>query len=245
MIVASGLIYLPLLFIVWRNWSQTARSQEAKSAAPVSLRRMEQDVIVLFFTIKIAFLPAVSVTADDIYYNSPLMSEEITGSTPDIPYSTAEDGSPESIKMPILWWVVHQASTSFVQLFVAGVNSFGEPTHRRAIGLALDYAQLNDLQLQAELQQFDRNCYLPALAKLESGPPLQGGRSPEWRGDDFWFDTPGFYDNLAAEDRIDSWASRYDFKNQFGPGCVEWWRGVYLGLESRLYSYIERTIGPR
>ena len=73
MIVASGLIYLPLLFIVWRNWSQTARSQEAKSAAPVSLRRMEQDVIVLFFTIIFAFLPAVSVTAGDIYYKSPLI----------------------------------------------------------------------------------------------------------------------------------------------------------------------------
>ena len=71
MIVASGLIYLPLLFIVWQNWSQTARSQEAKSAAPVSLRRMEQDVIVLFFTIIFAFLPAVSVTAGDIYYKSP------------------------------------------------------------------------------------------------------------------------------------------------------------------------------
>ena len=178
MIVASGLIYLPLLFIVWRNWSQTARSQEAKSAAPVSLRRMEQDVIVLFFTIIFAFLPAVSVTADEIYYKSPLMPEEITGSTPDIPYATAEDGSPESIKMPILWWVVHQASAGFVQLFVAGVNSFGEPTHIRAISLALDYAQFNDPQLQAELQLFDRHCYLPALAKLESGSSLQGRLSP-------------------------------------------------------------------
>ena len=243
MIVASGLIYLPLLFIVWRNWSQTARSQEAKSAAPVSLRRMEQDVIVLFFTIIFAFLPAVSVTAGDIYYKSPLRPDEITGSTPDIPYSFAEDGSSGSIKIPILWWVVHQASVGFVELFIAGVNSFGESTHIRAIGLALNYAQLNDPQLQAELQLFDRYCYLRALAKLESGPSLQGRRSPEWRGDEFWFDTPGFYDDLKAEDRIDSWAARYDFKNQFGPGCAEWWRGASLGLEPRLYSYIERTFG--
>ena len=172
MIVASGLIYLPLLFIVWRNWSETARSQEAKSAAPVSLRRMEQDVIVLFITIIFAFLPAVSVSAGDIYYKSPLRPDEITGSTPDIPYATAEDGSPDSIKIPILWWVVHQASAGFAQLFIAGVNSFGEPTHIRAISLALDYAQLNDPQLQAELQLFDKDCYLPALAKLESGARL-------------------------------------------------------------------------
>ena len=243
MIVASGLIYLPLLFIVWQNWSQTARSQEAKSAAPVSLRRMEQDVIVLFITIIFAFLPAVSVSAGDIYYKSPLRPDEITGSTPDIPYATAEDGSLESIKIPILWWVVHQASAGFAQLFIAGVNSFGQTTHIRAISLALDYAQLNDPQLQSELQLFDKDCYLPALAKLESGPSLQGRRPPEWRGDDFWFDTPGFYDYYKAEDRIDSWAARYDFENQFGPGCDEWWRGADLGLESRLFSYLERTNG--
>ena len=115
---------------------------------------MEQDVIVLFFTIIFAFLPAVSVTAGDIYYKSPLRPDEITGSTPDIPYSSAEDGSSGSIKIPILWWVVHQASVGFVELFIAGVNSFGESTHIRAIGLALNYAQLNDPQLQAELQLF-------------------------------------------------------------------------------------------
>ena len=130
-------------------------------------------------------------------------------------------------------------------MFIAGVNSFGEPTHIRAISLALDYAQLNDPQLQSELQLFDKDCYLPALAKLESGAPLQGRRPPEWRGDDFWFDTPGFYDYLKANDRISSWAEKYDWVSIRGkPGCDEWWRGADLGLESRLFSYLERTIGP-
>ena len=248
MIVASGLIYLPLLFIVWQNWSQTARSQEAKSAAPVSLRRMEQDVIVLFFTIIFAFLPAVSVTAGDIYYKSPTTSDEITGSTPDLPYSPADNGPPESIKIPILWWVVHQASAGFVQLFVAGVNSFGEPTHIRELSLALNYAKFNDPQLRAELQLFDRHCYLRALAKLEAAPRpkivsphAHRPRPPEWRGDDFWFNTPGYYDELKAEDRIDSWSALYDFENTFGPRCAEWWRDEQIGLESRLYSYIKPT----
>ena len=256
MIVASGLIYLPLLFIVWQNWSQTARSQEAKSAAPVSLRRMEQDVIVLFFTIIFAFLPAVSVTTGDIYYKSPTTSEEITGSTPDLPYSTSEDGSSESIKIPILWWVVHQASAGFVQLFVAGVNSFGESTHIRAISLALNYAKFNDPQLVAELQRFDKDCYLHALAKLEASSRQtvvhrsQLPRQPEWRGDDFWFDTPGFYDHLTATTRIGSWVAKYDWELIQGkPVCDEWWRDPQLGLESRLYSSIRSTPawqrGPR
>ena len=247
MIVASGLIYLPLLFIVWQNWSQTARSQEAKSAAPVSLRRMEQDVIVLFFTIIFAFLPAVSVTTGDIYYKSPTTSEEITGSTPNLPYSSSENGSSDSIKIPILWWVVHQASAGFVQLFVAGVNSFGESTHVREISLALNYAKFNDPQLVAELQRFDKDCYLPALAKLEASSRQivvhrgQRPRQPEWRGDDFWFDTPGFYDDMKAVDRNDSWVARYDFDTEFGPHCNEWWRDPQLGLESRLYSSIQST----
>ena len=257
MIVASGLIYLPLLFIVWRNWSQTARSQEAKSAAPVSLRRMEQDVIVLFFTIIFAFLPAVSVTTGDIYYKSPTTSEEITGSTPNLPYSSSEDISPDSIKIPILWWVVHQASAGFVQLFVAGVNSFGEPTHIRAISLALNYAKFNDPQLLAELQNFDRDCYLPALAKLEAAPRpkivnprAQQPRQPEWRGDEFWFQTPGYYGHFTATTKIASWVANYDWVLIQGkPVCDEWWRDSQLGLESRLYSSIQSTPawqrGPR
>ena len=48
LLVASGLIYIPLLWLVMRNWSQPIRSQEAKAAAPVSMRRMEQDMLIAF-----------------------------------------------------------------------------------------------------------------------------------------------------------------------------------------------------
>ena len=89
MIVASGLIYLPLLFIVWRNWSADCPKpgSEIRRAGFATAHGTGCNCA-LHVTIIFAFLPAVSVTSNDIYYKSPLMPEEITGSTPDIPYST-------------------------------------------------------------------------------------------------------------------------------------------------------------
>ena len=52
-LVNSGLIFIPFGVALYRNSIEPIRSQEAKSATPVSLRRMEQDV--LLATIVIVF----------------------------------------------------------------------------------------------------------------------------------------------------------------------------------------------
>ena len=251
LLVASGLIYIPLLWLVMRNWTQPARSQEAKAAAPVSMRRMEQDMLIAFISIILCFIPAVSVKTSDLTHTSPITEKVISSNSPDAPY--ASDEIPDEIKVPVYWWLVHQLSTGFTKIFTASIHSFGKPSHIRAITLELDYMTLDDLQLRSELRRFDLDCHMPALRKLEQENPAAviahttpSGPPSQWRADDMFFETPGYYDKLIATQPMPAWLGKYAFQaGEEGPHCDVWWKDPSNGLEQRIYDYIiKKTENP-
>lgn len=238
LIVASGLIYLPLLFLFWRNWSQPARSQEAKAAAPVSMRRMEQDVAIVFVTIILAFLPAVTISISEVEYTIGGDRKAI-GTSGDLPYEITDQ---TDIKVPVLWWLVHQASSGFTEMFVSAVHAFRSPSNVRALSLALDYTKFDDPNLVAELRQFDLDCYLPALSRAER---TNGSKQPEWRGDTDVLLQANYYPSLNATRRVTSWNPPYDFSpGNEGPSCDTWWQDGPNGLLNRLHSHIESRTAP-
>ena len=237
LIVSSGLIFLPLFWLAWKNWAQPARAQEAKAAAPVSLRRMEQDVGIYFLVIIMAFIPFVPITPADVTYTSMDTEETKTAETE---FSSGADTNWE-VKVPVLWWVVHQLSAGISGLLTNAVLSFHTPQHYRAIALALDYTQLRDPQLKFELMQFDRDCYLPALARLERDNSTSD--APEWRADPIFFRSGYYNDQLTATRAIASWQDVYDWQDsstQGRPTCAEWWNSPTRGLEEQLYQMIEQ-----
>ena len=252
LLVASGLIYIPMLWLVMRNWTQPVRSQEAKAAAPVSMRRMEQDMLIAFISIILCFIPAFSVKTSALTHISPITGTEISVASPDAPY--AADEVPDEIKVPVYWWLVHQLSTGFTKIFTASIHSFGKPTHIRDITLELDYMTLDNLPLRAELRRFDLDCHLPALRKLEKENPAAliahttiSGPPSQWRADDMFFDEPGYYDTRIATQPIPAWSANYDFTEggKAGPRCNEWWKDPSNGLEKRIYDHIiKKTENP-
>ena len=236
-IVFSGLIFLPLIFMVWRNWSEPARSQEAKAAAPVSQRRMEQDVALFFVTIILAFIPSVPLAVSDI-----TMESGTNAAATDPAEVEYIPPAVDRIEVPVLWWVVHNLSSGFTDVFVAAIHSFREPTYVRTLSLGLETARIDDRSLAAELQQFDRDCWLPALARAERNP---NARSPEWRGDTDILMRPQYYPSMAASDLVESWDPPYDFSGpgSVGPRCDEWWIGnPDRSLVPRLYANIEENL---
>ena len=251
LLVASGLIYIPLLWLVMRNWTQPARSQEAKAAAPVSMRRMEQDMLIAFIAIILCFIPAVSVLTSDLTHTSQISGKEITADSPDAPYAGGE--IPDEIKVPVYWWLVHQLSTGFTKIFTHSIRSFGKPSHIRDVTLELDYMRLDDPSLRAELKRFDLDCHLPALRQLEQENPaaLKAATTPsgppsQWRADDMFFETPGYYDTLIARQPMPAWVGKYAFQaGEEGPRCNVWWKDPSNGLEKRIYDHIiEKTENP-
>ena len=233
-LVTSGLIYLPILWIAYRNWSETVRSQEAKAAAPVSLRRMEQDVAIVFMTLIFAFLPAVPVEVNDITYRPPgaAAGQTVTASDPDLPYTGS--ASLQQIKLPVLWWSVHQLASGFTNVFTLAVNSFGDASQIRAVTLAVDYAKVEDPRTRAELAQFDRDCYLPALAKYENDPSASD--LPNWRGAEVFFET-GYYGAMVPQTQVSSWSNIYSWTpGDYGPTCAEWWNHPTNGLLVKMFK---------
>ena len=238
-LVSSGLIYLPILWIAYRNWSETVRSQEAKAAAPVSLRRMEQDVAIVFLTLIFAFLPAVPVEVNDITYRPPgaAAGQTVTASDPDLPYTGS--ASLQQIKLPVLWWSVHQLASGFTKVFTLAVNSFGDAGHIRAITLTIDHAKVEDPRTRAELAQFDRDCYLPALAQYETDQSASD--LPTWRGAEVFFET-GYYGAMVPQTEVSSWSNIYSWAaDDYGPTCAEWWNHPTNGLLVQIYNNIVKA----
>ena len=180
LLVGSGVIFIPIAWLFWKNWYDPARSQEAKAAAPVSLRRMEQDIFLATLAMLLAFLPAIHVQASEMTYTSTLTGNKVSA----IEASTDNSTPAQGIRVPVLWWAVIQFAAGFTEIFKVTIHSIELPQHMRAMSLALDHAKISDQALKTELAQFDQHCYNLALAALEQDPDgtvhLTSG--PPWRG---------------------------------------------------------------
>ncbi len=241
LLVGTGLIFIPIAWLYWKNWSEPARSQEAKAAAPVSLRRMEQDIGLALLAMLLAFLPAINISSSNITYTPPLTGTEVNSNS--IGGGNAQPPSAE-IGVPVLWWIVIQFSSGFTNVFKSAIHSFESPQHTRALVMALDYAQIYNPALRDELIEFDNTCYRRALAKLEKDSNAPDNHRRRWRGDDFWLQNQGYYNQLVpAQPLIPSgWENQYSHPDNPGPSCAIWWSAPGRGLRDKLYDEIQSTI---
>lgn len=243
LLVGTGLIFIPVAWLYWKNWSDPARSQEAKAAAPVSLRRMEQDIGLALLVMLLAFLPAISITSSDVIYTPPLEQTEVTSNT----VNTDTSQTLTSIRVPVLWWIVIQFSNGFNAIFKSAIHSFDTPQHTRTLVMALDYVQIIDPKLKNELNQFDNHCYSPALDTLENDPNAVQGQQIAglyWRGSNYFMQNPDYYTRQLPKDPFipPDWEGQYSHPQNPGPNCAVWWSANDRGLRDKLYDEIQGDI---
>ena len=239
LLVGTGVIFIPIAWLFWKNWYEPARSQEAKAAAPVSLRRMEQDIGLATLAMLLAFLPAINISSSEITYKSPLTGNEVNAGVADTDTSPAA----QNIRIPVLWWAVIQFSSGFTEIFTAAVHSVALPQHLRTMALALDYAEISDETLITELAQFDQHCYNPALDALEQDPDgtvhLTSG--PPWRGYYYFNNNPNYYKSRKPAPPFipAGWEDQYSQPLNPGPTCATWWTAPDKGLRDKIYDEIQ------
>lgn len=237
-LVGTGLIFIPVAWLFWKNWQDPARSQEAKAAAPVSLRRMEQDIGLALLAMLLAFLPAINISSSDITYTSPINQTSIDANTVNIESASSPV---EGVRVPVLWWIVIQFSSAFTDVFKTAIHSFESPQFYRVMALTVDYAQLSTPALIKDLQQFDRNCYIPALtAREEEFSNNNRFADRRWRGSDTWMQAQGYYDSLRPHPPLipNGWENQYSHPDNPGPTCSRWWSERNIGIRDRLYDEI-------
>ncbi len=249
LVVASGLVFIPIGVALYRNWSQPMRSQESRNAAPVSLRRMEQDVAIALIAIVIFFLPAVSIEPGQIRYDRLSDGAVHTAADRDVPYfeNTRRDGH---FKVPIFWWLTVEVSALVTKSVVEAVDWLGKPAGLRPALMRIGKIQLTDEALLQELRDFRADCYEPSLAKYQKNTqntqPSNLVQSVDWLGSHIFLTTPGYYRHCPqvavcgtsyhARAAMPPWlsASPSVVVAAGKPRCDAWWSQPQRGLRAKL-----------
>ena len=248
-VTISGLVLLPLVVLLWRNWSEPMRSQSARDASVVSLRRMEIDTLIAALVIVFAFLPAVPVSRAEVRFAEPYTDSPTNAQVPELPYGGGD--AVGEIRVPILWWLVYQVSSHLTDQVVGVIDQLDNPAVLRASLLRIAELSIIDEGLIAELRQFRRDCYEPSLSRYQnaSNPPQATDHfdAVDWVGSHLFLRTPGYYrvcpdvtvcgTGYHAMTPVPDWPHRPDTDHLSGqPHCETWWNDASVGLRARLLA---------
>ncbi len=255
-LVASGLVFLPIGIALYRNWTQPIRSQESRNAAPVSLRRMEQDVAIVTVVLILCFLPAIPVQSGDIQYARDSVNVAAAPNGGEPPYRIDSEYA-QQFKVPLLWWLTIEVSGLFTESVIQAIDWLGEPAGLRPALMRIGQVQLTDEQLLTELRAFRRDCYEPSLAKYQnaSNPPKPANimQSIDWLGSHLFLTTAGYYrrcDDVSkcgsgyyASYAMPSWVDvvERDMALPGQPYCDLWWTHSAIGLRAKLLTQLHTS----
>ncbi len=254
LLTLSGLVLVPFVVLLWRNFAEPVRSQSARSAAAVSLRRMELDTLIAAVVIVFAFLPAVPVSRSEILFTQPYTDTPTNAQDPERPYGGHTDAVGE-IRVPIFWWLVYQVSANVTDRVVGVIDRLDDPAVLRASLLRIAQLSIVDERLIAELRQFRRDCYEPSLSQYQraSNPPHSSDHfdAVDWLGSHLLLRTPGYYracpdvnvcgNGHHAQSAVPNWPYRPGIDRAPGqPRCDAWWDAADIGLRKRLLADLHR-----
>ncbi len=254
-LVTSGLVFLPFGIALYRNWAEPLRSQESKSAAYVSLRRMEQDFWIAALILGFCFLPAVPVAPSEIQFSQPYTTTPTNAQTPDLPYSS-DSQRLEEILIPLTWWLVYTVSSKFTNSIVAVIDRLHQPSALRWNLLRIAQLSISDSKLITEMGAFRKECYEPSLAKFQRNnqgmEPKGIFAAVDWLGSHFFLNTEGYYkpctnvsicgSSYHAKTQVPGWqaASGANVVKPGLPYCNAWWIDPQRGLRIKLLQDIHK-----
>ena len=255
-LVESGLIFLPILVVLCKNWFEPMRSQEGKAARIVSLRRMEQDVILALLVIVIGFLPAIPLAPADIQYVDTSTNNIVSADDKNSPYLQFYTPNRE-IQIPIAWWLVYEVSSLGTNAVIEFIDNLSHPSILRSLLRRVGKVRIENQVVIHEIRLFRHDCYEPSLAKFQKSENQPASSSlvedVDWLGSRIFLTTPGFYkrcldiDNCGtgyyAKTTMSQWLKASE-QESYGPGqpfCDVWWAHETLGLRKKILDELHQA----
>lgn len=252
---STGLVFLPFLGILLDTVTRSYAGDEIEEASASSLRIIEMEFFVAFFVIVVAAAPSMPLRAVDLSFTpravlgSPAQPVATVGnSRSTFGGSISFQGAPEAVKVPAFWMLVMSLSSGFNRAVMEAVPA--TLNYRTYLG-DLRESRLSDKGLRLALNDFYRDCFVPARSRYlkeqpDTGQTHQilnrfGVTDPDWLGSRVYRLVPGFYDQLRAKSSIESftWTASRDVEwtadnhPQYGkPNCSQWWQN----LEQRMFQ---------
>lgn len=257
LLTQTGLVYIPFIGIILKNVSQSYVMHGAKGSE-FSLRAMELNLLTTLLLLFFGAAPCIPLNIHGITFTPQCGSDKGSIYTPgntSTTYDKAFSLPQTSIRVPIFWYGVISISegiTSAAKTMVGCV-----PDLRKMI-TEINIANIKNPETKAEIDQFNRTCYVPArtkylkdvrennastLARVEDAKKRYGIADTEWMGSHAL--TYVYYPHLKANQPIpkfpyqpaDDLNADVVTKNRpaYGtPNCAEWWADQQFGLRERL-----------
>jgi hypothetical protein len=170
-ISSTGLAYLPIIAVIIDNVVKPMESQESKSAAAVSLRRLEIDVLRIIAMMVIAVTPYMTLTfASTTYTNYSDSCDVSTKKTAGSSGTTYDDVfSPllldgKATKVPVWFYLVMTVSGGVNDAVISSLPC--DNLNVREVQSEINSAQIEDPMLRREVQRFVTECYQPARSEF-------------------------------------------------------------------------------
>ncbi len=256
-LVATGIVFLPFIGIVVDTVISTYSNEDAEQAGNTSLRVLEVEFFVAFFVLFMAGVPTIPLSASELSFTPKAVigSPAQIASTPDNSQSTYGGtisfvNYPNAVDLPVFWYVVLSFNAGFNR---AVMEDIPPSLDLRAYTDDLRDLRIEDPLIQAEINDFYRDCFVEARSKYLDERPQSaainllldsyGITDPEWIGSHVFLDVAGYYPSLRSETiregfpysqlRDVEWTT--DNHPIYGkPFCNEWWSDPSIGLARKI-----------
>jgi len=252
----TGIVYIPFIIILVRNWMEPAKGGDFGNLWSLSLKRMEIEFYLAVFIAMIAGAPALTLSATLLTYHP---ADDLTGprpaatvASPQSSYGTsgAFDSAPAATAVPVWWYTVMVLSKGINHAIIKGLPA---AIGIRQVQQQAQLATIPDPALREEAGQFFNDCYLPARSRYLREKPTNaaltvmlddfGQDDPEWMGSHVYRTL--YYANMRSQRRVVGWpydpARDRDYDPAAAPTytwgqptCQQWWEDATKGLRKKI-----------
>ncbi len=225
---ATGLILVPFIFMLVKNWKEPLQSQNDKAASVVSQSRVTIDSMAMVAVFMLAVVPILGLDVNEVRYRVACTDSsggtdvytDVVGSSTGTTYD-ASLAAINNVKIPVLWMLVLQVGSGVNAALSSSFLCFEDI---KGLDQQLRNLTIKDQSLRREYFRFANECFLPAKSKYAEA--MRGGNYHDYveplaesfivtpssvfaslpERDDFFYmgsyfyqQTPGFYKEFNVE----------------------------------------------
>lgn len=164
--MTTGIVFLPFLGILLDTLIRSYAGEEAEEASNTSLRIIEVEYFFAFLVILFAAVPSMPLNAVDLSFTPRAMLGRSAQPVATVGNSRTTYGggisfaaAPVSVNVPVFWYVVMSFSAGFNRAVMEAVPVAVD--YRGYLGELRD-ASIDDPELQHEINDFYRDCFVEA-----------------------------------------------------------------------------------
>lgn len=258
MLANLGLLAVPFAFIAIKSvYEPLSSGHSMKRVGDAAIVRMITQILLAMVVLVSAGVPSIELQPSQVNY-TPSCVTSPTAKTANNTGTTYDNliTIPESIKVPIYWYLIMSFSNGFTDQAKSFVSC--PVVDLRSLQAELITTSIKSPQLKSEVKRFRSECYIPAYSRylniqdkdkqntIEQSISQYGEDDLSWIGSETFQTVPGFYDSLYAESPVmdfpNTGSAEDNIQSQVGsaawgtPSCKQWWQNDGIGLRSKLYN---------